>query len=508
MHLRLVHTLSLLLLSAVLLAVLAMGAVTAWNLKSGFADYLEARDVERLEQFATLVTEVAAQAGSLAALEQRTDIHDLLRQFAQRQGLVARRMPVPGGEGPAPGGEPGRGGPPPRGPPPGGADGFGARVMVVGVDGQALLGEPARPPGPALEPPVGPFIDRPIKLNGEVIALARMRPGARVPDAVETRFLRSQYLGILAVAAALLLLALASAWWVARRWAQPLHAVQEATERIARGEFDVRLQGSQQGEGRSDEIGDLVRNVNRMAEGLQQLEGARRRWLADISHELRTPLAVLRGEIEALVDGVRPLRPEAIVSLHEDALRLGKLVDDLHLLAMSDLQSLPCSFDDLDAVDLVRQSVARLQTRAAAKGLALSVEMGPLTTLPVRWDRTRIEQLLGNVLENSLRYTDAPGRIVLALKRHGDRITIDIDDSAPGVPAADLPRLFEPLYRADSARSRHRGGSGLGLAICDAIVRSHGGRIDAALSSLGGLHLHIELPATAGALQATAALPP
>ena len=185
-----------------------------------------------------------------------------------------------------------------------------------------------------------------------------MRPGAHVPDAVETRFLRSQYLGILAVAAALLLLALASAWWVARRWAQPLHAVQEATARIARGEFDVRLQGRQQGEGRSDEIGDLVRNVNRMAEGLQQLEGARRRWLADISHELRTPLAVLRGEIEALVDGVRPLRPEAIVSLREDALRLGKLVDDLHLLAMSDLQSLPCRFDDLDAVDLARQSVA------------------------------------------------------------------------------------------------------------------------------------------------------
>ena len=509
MHLRLVHTLSLLLLSAVLLAVLAMGAVTAWNLKSGFADYLEARDVERLEQFAALVSEVAAQAGSLAALEQRTDMHDLLRSIraTPRSGGAARCLcraaTVPP---PAAGlAEAGR-----RlgGPPPGGADGFGARVMVVGVDGQALLDRPARPPGPSLEPPAGPFIDRPIKLNGEVIALARMRPGARVPDAVETRFLRSQYLGILAVAAALLLLALASAWWVARRWARPLHAVQAATERIARGEFDVRLQGRQQGEGRSDEIGDLVRNVNRMAEGLQQLEGARRRWLADISHELRTPLAVLRGEIEALVDGVRPLRPEAIVSLHEDALHLGKLVDDLHLLAMSDLQSLPCSFDELDAVDLARQSVARLQPRAAAKGLALSVEMGPLTTLPVRWDSTRIEQLLGNVLENSLRYTDAPGRIVLALKRQGDRITIDIDDSAPGVPAADLPRLFEPLYRADSARSRHRGGSGLGLAICNAIVRSHGGRIDAAPSSLGGLHLHIELPATAVALQATAAVPP
>ena len=509
MNLRLVHTLSLLLLSAVLMAVLAMGAVMAWNLQSGFADYLEARDVERLEQFATLVTELAEQAGSLSALEQRTDMRDLLRQLAQRQGLVGRRTPAPDGEGPPPpGGPPGRGGPPPRRPPPGGADGFGDRVMVVGVDGQALLGGSERPSRPGLEPSGGPFIDRPITLNGEVIALARMLPGAHVPAAVETRFLRSQYLGILAVASALLLFALASAWWVARRWVRPLQALQVASERIARGEFDVRLQGSHQGEGRSDEIGDLVRDVNRMAEGLQQMEGARRRWLADISHELRTPLAVLRGEIEALVDGVRPLRPEAIVSLHEDVLHLGKLVDDLHLLAMSDLQTLPCSFDDLDAVDLVRQSVARLQARAAAEGLDLSAEMGAMATLPVRWDRTRIEQLLGNVLANSLRYTDAPGRIVLALNRQGDRVTIDVDDSAPGVPTADLPRLFEPLYRADAARSRHQGGSGLGLAICHAIVRSHGGRIDAALSSLGGLHLHIELPVTAGASQPLVAVAP
>ena len=86
---------------------------------------------------------------------------------------------------------------------------------------------------------------------------------------------------------------------------------------------------------------------------------------------------------------------------------------------------------------------------------------------------------------------------MLALKRQGNSIGIDIDDSAPGVPAADLPRLFEPLYRADAARSRHQGGSGLGLAICEAIVRSHGGRIDAAPSALGGLRLHIELPASA-----------
>jgi two-component system, OmpR family, sensor histidine kinase BaeS len=341
------------------------------------------------------------------------------------------------------------------------------------------------------------FIDRPIRVRGEVVALARLRERGRVSDATEGNFLRKQYLGIFAVSGFLLLLALASAWWVARHWARPLQAVQDATARIARGEFDVRVAVNHRDAGRSDEIGDLVRDINKMAEGLQRLERARRRWVADISHELRTPLAVLRGEIEALVDGVRPLKPEAILSLRDEVLQLGSLVDDLHLLAMSDLDALPCQFAEFDAVKAVQQIVQRFAARASSVGLTIGIELNGLGVLPVCWDHTRIEQLLGNLLENGLRYTDAPGRILLTVSQTGDQVTIDIDDSAPSVPAEDLPHLFEPLYRADATRSRHRGGSGLGLAICEAIVKSHGGRIEASLSRLGGLRVHIALPANA-----------
>jgi two-component system, OmpR family, sensor histidine kinase BaeS len=365
-------------------------------------------------------------------------------------------------------------------------------VTVVGLDGKTLWHQPAPKEGVQV-------IDRPIRVRGEVVALARLALVARVPDAVESRFLRNQYLGILGVAAALMLLAVASAWWFARRWVQPLVAVQHATARIARGETDVRLMGHEQGLGRSDEIGDLVHNVNLMAEGLQRLEGARRRWVADISHELRTPLAVLRGEIEALVDGVRPLHHQAMLSLQEEVLRIGALVDDLHLLALSDLKALPCQFAELNALRFVEGLAQRFESRAQAAGLTLTTVPFDAPTQTVVWDSTRIAQLLGNLLENSLRYTDAPGRIVLAMKQVGDRIVIDIDDSAPGVAAADLPHLFEPLYRADAARSRHRGGSGLGLAICDAIARSHGGHITAGPSTWGGLHLQIDLPQVASA---------
>ncbi len=487
MRLRLVHTLSLLLISAVLIAVLSMGAIMAWNLKSGFADYLQARDVERLEKFAAIVADATEQAGNIEALRQRTpNLRDLLDQFAQAQGLPGRRLAGVGGGRAKASGET-----PMKRNPPGGADGFGPRVTVVNVDGSPIFDRPmpASPDG---------FLDRPIRVRGELVALARLRKSGQVPDAVEARFLRTQYIGIFAVSACLVLLALASAWWVARRWVRPLKAAQDATARIAQGEFDVRIDNPVDAR-RGDEIGDLLRNVNRMAEGLQRLEGARRRWLADMSHELRTPLAGLRGDIEALVDGVRPLKHDAVVSLREKALQLSMLVDDLHLLAMSDLKALPCQFLEIDAVTLLRQTVQRFEARAVAAALALDLELSGLNELLVYWDKTRIDQLLDNLMENSLRYTDAPGRIALKLQQEEDKVVIVVDDSAPSVAEVDIPHLFEPLYRADAARSRHRGGSGLGLAICEAIVRSHEGRIEAMRSALGGVRIRIELPVSADA---------
>jgi two-component system, OmpR family, sensor histidine kinase BaeS len=251
MRLRLVHTLSLLLLSAVLLAVVAMAGVTAWSLGHGFADYLAARDIERLELFADLVAEAAIKAGGARALtEGRLSMRELMDEFAQRQGLPPRRGGPTQGSASASGG-----------PPPGGHEGFGPRISVVDLNGQSLMDRPAPNEGV-------PVIDRPIRVGGHVVALARLAKVARVPDAVEARFLRSQYLSILGVAAALMLLAVVSAWWVARRWVRPLLAVQDATARLARGETDVRLVGPHQGPARSDEIGDLARNVNLMAEGL------------------------------------------------------------------------------------------------------------------------------------------------------------------------------------------------------------------------------------------------
>ncbi len=335
-------------------------------------------------------------------------------------------------------------------------------------------------------------IERQVTVGGTSVAWVRMRAVSPAPDKVESGFLKRQYLGIALIAAALLALGLVGARWMAGRWVRPLLAVQEATARIARGESGVRVSAE-----RTDEIGDLIRNVNKMVEALQRLESARRRWIAEISHELRTPLTVLRGEIDALTDGLRPLDAGALGSLREEVLRLGSLVDDLHLLAMSDLESLPCHFADADAVQILEGVRRRFERHRAAAGLDLEFVSKVGSSLPVHWDTQRIEQLLGNLLDNSVHHSGAPGRVRLALDRSRDAVVIDVEDSPPGVSAADLQRLFEPLYRVKTARSRHDGGSGLGLAICDALARAHGGTIEAMNSGRGGLRVRVTLPVSA-----------
>jgi two-component system, OmpR family, sensor histidine kinase BaeS len=480
MRLRLVHTLSLTLLAFAVTAVLALGGLTAWNLRKGFGDYVAARDVAHFERFVGVLEATLARGGGLQDL--RDGAIDMRAVLNELNGRPA-----------GPPGPPGvSGGPPPR--PPGGPDAFHLRVQVLDLDGRLLLGSPRGPSGR----PAGPAVERPVRLQGQTVATARLRPAALLPEGSEARFLHDQYRVLAVSAIGLIVLALLTAALLARRWTRPLAAVQGATQRLARGELDVRVPEGGGLADRTDEIGDVVRNVNRMAEGLQRLEGARRRWLADISHELRTPLTVLRGDIEALVDGVRPLRPEAIGVLHEEVLRLGKLVDDLHLLATSDLQTLPCHMAPADAVALMQRLLRRFEPRAQAAGLDLALVLPPgMARLQVTWDADRIEQLLSNLLENSLRYTDAPGRVQLRLQADGGTVRVWVDDSAPGVPEAHLAQLFEPLYRGDAARARHNGGSGLGLAICEAIARAHDGQLSASASALGGLCISLTLPLNA-----------
>lgn len=488
MRIRLVHTQSLMLLAAVLIAVLAMGSLSAWNLRNGFTDFLSYREEERLAQFAELISTQSEEAGGLAALAQKVvEIEPLMEEFAKSQdGFSALRPKLdqitemvnrkPALTRPTPIDS---------------IDAFKVRIGVYDQSGRFLLGRKLS----------GSFVESPVRLQGEVVGTVRMLKLKPVPNHIEMRFLNTQYLGIAAISSVLLLLALVCARWAAGHWVRPLTQVQEATQKIALGAFDTRLNDV-----RSDEIGDTMRNINRMAQGLQRLESTRRRWLADMSHELRTPLTVLRGEIDALIDGVIPFKPEALLSLREEVQQLNALVGDLHLLAMSDLKALPCYFEAADAIQVAQNVQQRFALKALKMGLQLELTIDPVMcaesensksiALPVRWDAKRIEQLLGNLVDNSLRYTDVPGRVVLSISARDEHIHYCLQDTPPGVDAANLSRLFEPLYRADTARSRQTGGSGLGLAICLAIAESHRGHLSVSSSALGGLRIDLKLPLT------------
>lgn len=353
---------------------------------------------------------------------------------------------------------------------------------MLAADGATLLAgrpESLRRPGQT----------RAVKLRGETVAVLRLADRAGPAVGVDASFLRRQYLGLAAVACGVLVLALVFARVLAVRWARPLGDAQAAARRIAAGEFAVRLPDP----AGTSEIAGLHADINAMAEALSRLESSRQRWIAELSHELRTPLAVLRGEIEALVDGIRPLDRAAVASLQDEVKRLSRLAEDFHLLATTELRALPCTFEPVTPGLLLKATAERFVARAAARGLALETQL-PAELPAAHWDAVRVVQLLTNLLENSLRYTEAPGRVRLEARALGAAIEIRIDDTPPGVPQEHFERLFDPLYRVDVSRSRAFGGSGLGLAIARAIAQAHGGTLSAEPSPLGGLAMVLTLP--------------
>lgn len=493
---RLVHQLSLLLMATALATVAAVAGLVVWNLRAGFSDYLQIQESEHL----TRLMEVAERdLGRRAELPQDwrpvlRDWLDTVRATSGRGGITDGPPPEAEGPPPPPPREPGaltdrEARPPPgrRDPPPGRRDpaNFGPRIVLLGADGVTPLAgrrEMLHRPGQT----------RAIKVRGQTVAVLRLVDRAGPVEGVDANFLRRQYIGLAVVAGSVLLIALVLARWVAVRWARPLAEAQVAARRIAAGAFDVRLPTPREGASAS-EIEGLQGDINAMAASLSRLESSRQRWLAELSHELRTPLAVLRGEVEALVDGIRPLDRAAVLSLQEEVKRLSRLVEDFHLLATSELRALPCDFQPVTPLDLLRATVERFNPRAKALGLVLDAAL-PAALPAARWDEVRVSQLLANLLENSLRYTQAPGLVELSARSLGAVLEIRIQDTPPGVPAQDLERLFDPLYRADASRSREFGGSGLGLAIARAIARAHGGQLRAEASSLGGLAMVLTLP--------------
>jgi len=274
--------------------------------------------------------------------------------------------------------------------------------------------------------------------------------------------------GLIAVGIALLLTFILS-----RRILAPVKALSSAAKEFGKGNFSRRVSFKSRGE-----VGELAQSFNSMAENLEHTERLRRNMVADIAHELRTPLSNLRGYLEAIKDGVIKSDENTIRSLNEEASTLSLLIDDLQELSLADAGELKLAKRPRNITGLIKETVTALQAKAAAKGLTISADL-PGRLPKVNIDSHRIRQVLLNLLENAVAHTGQEGRITVTARHRDNQVIISVADTGEGIPAEDLPMIFERFYRVDKSRARATGGSGLGLTIAKRLVEAHGGTIDA-----------------------------
>jgi len=257
----------------------------------------------------------------------------------------------------------------------------------------------------------------------------------------------------------------------ARRLSAPVRALAAAAQSIAAGDLAQRVPDAGVAE-----LSEMASAFNTMAVRLEEQQQLRRQAMADVAHELRTPLSVLQIDLESLEDGLVQPTPEVVAGLQAEVAHLNRLVEDLRTLSLADAGELRIELQPLDLGELAREATARVQGAARERGVALTVTPAAVP-LPVRGDPQRLAQVLLNLLSNALQHTPDGGSIAVTAARQDTEARIVVTDTGEGIPAEDLPYVFERFYRVDPARARENGGSGLGLAISRSIVAAHGGRL-------------------------------
>ncbi len=291
---------------------------------------------------------------------------------------------------------------------------------------------------------------------------------------------------LLGMAAAIILAVIVAAVlaaWISR----PVSELSAASRRVARGDYSGRVPAA------TGELGELAASFNDMAATLDATEQRRRDLIGDIAHELRTPIASVRGYVEGLEAGVFEPGPDAWRVLDEQTARLEHLVDDLAVLWRAESRDLRLEPEILDGPTLLAD--ARERYRSLAGSRSIEVGLGAIAATSVRADRTRIGQVLDNLIGNAIRYTQAGGHVELGLAVTGATAVISVRDDGSGLTREQATRVFERFYRADPSRSRDAGGSGLGLAITKSLVEAMGGTIKVTSPGAGrGAVFTVRLP--------------
>jgi signal transduction histidine kinase len=273
-----------------------------------------------------------------------------------------------------------------------------------------------------------------------------------------------------------------------RRISKPLDELVEASNKVADGDYSVRVEVKGPPEVRS-----LMHGFNSMAEHLQANDEQRRAMLADVSHELRTPITVIQGNVEGILDGMYPADEAHLKSIMEETQILSRLVDDLRTMALAESGSLQLKREPTDLAPLIQEVITAFEAQAREKEITVELSLAEVEDIHV--DPLRIHEVLGNIFSNALRYTPRGGKVTVSLTESGGgerSVMVFVQDTGEGINPADLPHIFDRFYKSSDS-----GGMGLGLSIAKYIVEAHGGNIWAESDPENGSRISFSLPRTA-----------
>lgn len=328
----------------------------------------------------------------------------------------------------------------------------------------------------------------PIQVHGQDVGFLISGPRINEFREPEQAFVRTVTLAIAPVGVAACLLAVLMGLFLTWQLTGPLRRLTAAAQGIAGGDLSQRVDIRSK-----DELGQLGRAFNHMAESLAKAEELRRNMVADIAHELRTPLSVMRGNLEAILDGVFEPDKQNITSIHKETVLLGRLVDDLQELALAEAGQLKIEKEPTDLSSLIERAAGGVRPKAAQSDITIAKHLP--TDLPqVEVDPQRIGQVLFNLLDNALRHSPKGGAVTIRARGLDDAVQVDVVDQGPGLAPDELDLVFERFYRGDKARSRTTGGAGLGLAIVKQLVEAHGGEVWAESDAGKGATFSFTLP--------------
>ncbi len=341
----------------------------------------------------------------------------------------------------------------------------------------------------------------PLQIGVHRIAALQVATSLTVVDSARTNLLNV----LLASAVISAAVAALGSWIVLSRSLAPLETVTETAQAINRAD-DLSRRIPYSGP-ETDEIGRLIQSFNQTLERLENLFTSQRRLLADVSHELRTPLTVIKGNVD-LMRRMKEMDDESLSSIDQEAGRLTRLVGGLLLLAQAESGKLSLDMKTVELDTLLLEVFQEMRVLAGGK---VKMKMADIDQVQVKGDRDRLKQVLLNLIGNAIQYTPPGGDVITGLARIGDQVRIIVRDTGPGIPAEDLPYIFDRFYRAEKSRTRGKGtGFGLGLSIAQWIVENHGGTLEVESKEGEGTTFAIWLPVLAsdtGKPQPAAELP-